>query len=119
MCGRIKAYQFGRPLAFFAYHRKKVTTINDSYVCGVSITHGAPRSHIWTFACGETCDDISTPLFIGNRPVVGCWQPVRLGVWGCPMVGVKGTNLFVGYGQRPEKFRPEKFRPEKFRNLRC
>ena len=43
------------------------------------------------------------------RPVVGCWQPVRLGVWGCPMVGVKGTNLFVGYGQHPEKFR----------NLRC
>ena len=66
VCGRIKAYQFGRPLAFFAYHRKKVTTINDSYVCGVSVTHGAPRSHIWTFACGETCDDISTPLLIGK-----------------------------------------------------
>ena len=62
VCGKIKAYQF-------AYHRKKVTTINDSYVCGLSITHGAPRSHIWTFACGETCDtsvDISTPLFIGK-----------------------------------------------------
>ena len=64
VCGRIKAYQFGRPLAFFAYHRKNVTTINDSYVCGVSVTHVAPRSHIWTFACGETCDDISTALFI-------------------------------------------------------
>ena len=39
VCGRIKAYQFGRPLAFFAYHRKKVITINDSYVCGVNVTH--------------------------------------------------------------------------------
>ena len=54
VCGRIKAYQFGRPLAFFAYHRKKVTTIDDSYVCGVNVTHGAARNHIWTFSCGET-----------------------------------------------------------------
>ena len=54
VCGRIKAYQFGRPLAFFAYHRKKVTTIDYSYVCGVNVTHGAARNHIWTFSCGET-----------------------------------------------------------------
>ena len=38
VCGRIKAYQFGRPLAFFAYHHKKLTTIDDSYVCDVSVT---------------------------------------------------------------------------------
>ena len=80
VCGRIKTYQFLRPLAFFAYHRKMVTTIDDSYVCGVSVTHGAPRNDIWTFACRKTeanpawnsvcpCDAsvaISTPLFIGK-----------------------------------------------------
>ena len=27
VCGRIKTYEFVRPLAFFAYHCKKVTTI--------------------------------------------------------------------------------------------
>ena len=32
-----------------------MTTVDDSYVCGVSVTHGAaPRNHIWTFSCGET-----------------------------------------------------------------
>ena len=80
VCGKIKAYQFGRPLAFFAYHRKKVTTIDHSYVCGVSLTHGLPRNHIWTFGCGETeanpawssvcpCDAsiaVHTPPFIGK-----------------------------------------------------
>ena len=47
VCGRIKSYQLGRPLAFFAYRRKKVITIDDSYICGVSVTHGAPSNHIW------------------------------------------------------------------------
>ena len=42
VCSRIKAYQFVRSLAFFTSHRKKVTTIDDSYVCGMSVTHGAP-----------------------------------------------------------------------------
>ena len=26
------------------------TDINGNYVDGVSLTHGAPRQHIWTFA---------------------------------------------------------------------
>ena len=26
---------------------------------GVSITHGSPRRHIWTFACGLMSDEVS------------------------------------------------------------
>ena len=52
VCGRIKAYQYGPTDAFEAYHRGQVTTIDGAYVAGVSLTHGNPRTHIWTFAAG-------------------------------------------------------------------
>ena len=80
ICGRIKAYQWGLPLAFFSYHYRYVTTIDDSYASSVSVTHGTPRNHIWTFVAGKTegnptsyevcpCDTTSTirvPPFVGN-----------------------------------------------------
>ena len=80
ICGRLKAYQWGGTGAFYKYHRGEVTRINDTYVDGVSVTHGTPRNHIWTFAVGaaegspfETyvcpCDastDISVPSFVGE-----------------------------------------------------
>ena len=33
-----------------------MTTIERAYVAGVSLTHGSPRQHIWTFAAGATED---------------------------------------------------------------
>ena len=55
-------------------------TIDDAYADGVSVTHGSPRQHIWTFAAGGTdgnpafsgvcpCDasiDIRIPSFVGE-----------------------------------------------------
>ena len=38
--------------AFEAYHIGHVTTIDGAYVAGLSLTHGSPRQHIWTFAAG-------------------------------------------------------------------
>ena len=78
VCGRIKAYQWGTPLAFHNY--QYVTYINGAYVSGVSVTHGSPRQHIWTFAAGASegsptvpwacpCDassDIRVPPFVGE-----------------------------------------------------
>ena len=77
--GRIRAYQHGQPDAFWAYHNRYVTTIDGAYVCGVILTHGSLRKHIWTFANGvsETnpyanicpCDSnipIRVPPFVGN-----------------------------------------------------
>ena len=80
VCGRIKAYQYSRTDAFEAYHLGQVTTIDGAYVAGVSLTHGSPRQHIWTFAAGSgeiqptwidacPCDasiSISTPDFVGT-----------------------------------------------------
>ena len=63
VCGRVKAYQYGAPVAFVRYHAPVAflryygdyagqgTTIDSNYVGGMSITHGeSPRKHIWTFA---------------------------------------------------------------------
>ena len=54
VCGRIKAYQWGDTLAFLTYHYGIVTTIDGPYACGVSVTHGTPRNHIWTFVAGTS-----------------------------------------------------------------
>ena len=57
-----------------------MTTIDGSYACGVSVTHGTPQNHIWTFVAGRSegnptwytvcpCDSTSTiriPPFVGN-----------------------------------------------------
>ena len=80
VCGRIKAYQWGITPAFYSYHHRQVTTIDGAYAFGVSVTHGTPRNHIWTFVAGTSegnptqswvcpCDTTSTiriPPFVGN-----------------------------------------------------
>ena len=80
VCGRIKAYQWGATIAFYSYHYGLVTTIDDAYACGVSVTHGTTRNHIWTFVAGASegdptwpevcpCDaniTIRIPPFVGN-----------------------------------------------------
>ena len=80
VCGRIIAYQVSHIDAFEAYHDGLVTTIDGAYVGGVSITHGSPRQHIWTFAAGSyendytdddacPCDatiNINIPPFVGG-----------------------------------------------------
>ena len=51
VCGRIIGYQYCNTLAFWAYyHNMDDITIDDPYVDGVTITHGLPRNHVWTFA---------------------------------------------------------------------
>ena len=94
ICGRIRAYQYASTDGFDSYHQGRVTTIDGAYVDGVSVTHGTPRNHIWTFAAGLSegnptspnvcpCDasiEIRVPSFIGedyfcesgvNRPYAG------------------------------------------------
>ena len=80
VCGSIKAYQYGATEAFESYHDGSATTIDSAYVSGVSLTHGSPRQHIWTFAAGYSevqrsrvdacpCDasiDIRMPPFVGG-----------------------------------------------------
>lgn len=49
VCGRVRGYQRGPTVAFL----NEEHGINNAYLDGVSITHGAPdREHIWSFAAG-------------------------------------------------------------------
>ena len=48
VCGRITGYQIGDPDFFVTGN----SLIDSWYVDGVSVTHGSPRQHIWTFATG-------------------------------------------------------------------
>ena len=65
VCGSIRAYQLGGTDGFVTYNRGEVTTINETYVSGVSLTHGSRRQHIWTFAGGDSED---RPNFLGVCP---------------------------------------------------
>ena len=56
VCGRARGYQFYATIAFHSYHYYDQTTLNSSYVSGLSVTYGSPRSHIWTFAAGVSKD---------------------------------------------------------------
>ena len=71
VCGRVVGYQLGHTDGF---HSSR--TIDEPYVEGVSITHGSPRSHIWTLAAdiretgsGCPCEvgGESAPLFVGSN----------------------------------------------------
>ena len=63
VCGRVIAYQIGHPDAFYG-GLVQGQSIDGYYVDGVSITHGSPRQHIWSFAGSpaETYTSQSTVL---------------------------------------------------------
>ena len=48
ICGQMAGYQKGSPDAFWTGQ----TGIDEIYVDGISITHGSPRQHVWTYAIG-------------------------------------------------------------------
>ena len=52
VCGRIIGYQVATTGAFNP--ARAASGLDDVYIDGVSVTHGNPRSHIWTFAAGVT-----------------------------------------------------------------
>ena len=50
VCGKILGYQLGSTGAFHNINVNQYNhTIDDIYVDGVSLSHGHPRQHIWTF----------------------------------------------------------------------
>ena len=82
VCGRAIGYQVGSPDCFSSINRAEPDreTVNGIYIDGVSVTHGNPRTHIWTFAVGlherSGANDIhncpcdggaSPPDFVGNN----------------------------------------------------
>ena len=70
VCGRVVGYQFGHTDAFASYIVRS-STIDDSYVDGISLTHGqSPRQHIWTFA--SALDEAES---LGSRYSCPCIKP--------------------------------------------
>ena len=49
VCGAVRGYLKGVPDAFAQYNTGARTPIDSAYADGVSITHGNPRRHIWTY----------------------------------------------------------------------
>ena len=53
VCGMIRAYQVGIPDAFGNHGEPRLrnsSALDSNYVDGISLTHGSPKQHIWTFA---------------------------------------------------------------------
>ena len=53
VCGRARGYQYGPTESFIGYYWLR-QSLEGYYVQGLSVTHGSPRNHIWTFASGVT-----------------------------------------------------------------
>ncbi|CAI8042208.1 hypothetical protein GBAR_LOCUS23444 [Geodia barretti] len=81
VCGRIRAYQWGVPHAFYGYNSGGQTTVDSPYVDGVAVMHGSPRQHIWTFA--------AEPWENGVQPTATYHCP-------CDMSGIIPIPPFVG-----------------------
>ncbi len=116
MTGRVIGYQKGSTNSFDYYHRNHAIGLDGPYVDGVSITHGQPRDHVWTFtaAIDETVSDPSAcpcsnpraiytgtiPPFVGSdtsvrRAVVTVFKMVL-----STMKILFGTEMDVGAGVR-------------------
>jgi hypothetical protein len=77
VCSRAIGFQVGSPDGFFQFSAR---SLDQGYMDGVSITHGQPRQHIWSYVAGafETTNRLSScpcsiaqgsrpPGFIGNN----------------------------------------------------
>ncbi len=79
VCGKVIGYQSSTPNGFGP--ARNTPLINDTYIDGVSLTHGDPREHIWSFTAaygdrtdtsidsnsGCPCIDFSQ-IFLGRIP---------------------------------------------------
>ena len=64
VCGRIRGYQYGSTNAFEQLGDSN-QGIDTYYVDGISLTHGLPRQHIWTFV---SANSRSEPTFSNQCP---------------------------------------------------
>ena len=79
VCGRVRGYQFRYPDGFHT----GTGSIDSHYINGISITHGNPRTHLWSYVIGNSeqnpatvaccpcarldpTDRSDVPLFVGE-----------------------------------------------------
>ena len=75
VCGRLRGYQLASTDAFNNFDFSgRTLTVDQLYVDGVSITHGAnPRQHVWTYVVGDEDDEQTPPSCPCNT---GSFAPV-------------------------------------------
>lgn len=78
VCGRITAYQAGTTEGFFGSNRTE-SDIDGNYVDGVSLSHGVPRQHIWTFAAASNELDTMYTCSCNNSNTAGTSPPQNMG----------------------------------------
>ena len=94
VCGRALGYQKGSPDGFGSTDFD--TTLDGIYVDGISMTHGNPRTHIWTFAVGlYTSENINA----NNCPCEG----------GRVQPDFVGGNFFCGSGDHDPHIQNQRF----------
>jgi hypothetical protein len=91
VCGRIAGYQYASPDTSTGVHTgDPERAINGAYLDGVSLTHGEPREHIWSFygaidphrCCWDGHTDTRLILgFVGNNSFCDSGNPYNA-PWG-------------------------------------
>ena len=82
VCGRMVGYQYASPDGVYVVPG---TSIEGTYVDGISVTHGSPRQHIWTHYAAvwssRCCSNLATAPFVGEdyfcdtgNPNVASWH---------------------------------------------
>ena len=89
VCGRVNAYQKGTPDAF-GFGPADMDGLEQNYVDGVSLTHGAPgsRQHIWTFVA--TVSETASPY----PPHINCACTNTEENWPHQVYSYIGNNYF-------------------------
>ena len=64
VCGKILGYQFSSLNAFAGVNISFRSSIGSNYVDGISLTHGRPRKHIWTFVGSKLVVILSTTVLV-------------------------------------------------------
>ena len=78
VCGRVIGYQVGFTDAFHS-HNERGQGIDSYYLSGISITHGSPRQHVWSFvgaiSDGHTIESEICPCSRSGRISVDAAEP--------------------------------------------
>ena len=81
ICGIVKAYQYYSTDGFERGPRlPSYNTIDTAYVDGVSVTHGSPRRHVWSYAAApseQLYAEYRCPC-TPNNPTAGRNVPISL-----------------------------------------
>ena len=76
ICGRAIGYSTGSADAFAQFPGYRDSpSIDDPYMDGISVTHGSPRQHIWSFAAGLGGSVIRCPCDNSNHALTAAPYP--------------------------------------------